>query len=507
VISSETDTPNPIPSEIGMTDQDSDSDQSQLYSLLTIVKNVFSLILSTLVAMGLGFVISWILARKLGDELYGNYVFMLGIAGLIVSLADLGLGRVTIREMAKEKGKAGEYLFTGIIIRLAAYVLVFLVIVGLAFSIEQLNGWEMTAIVIGLTAIILNMSNLLRGPFTSFEKLELDLLTRGAEQGVSLVIVIGLIALGLSLNPLTVGLLVGATAGLVITIYYTLKLTPPSGLIYNTETGKSLLKTGIPMGFSIIIVGFYARYDVLILGILRDTQEVAWFSIAYSFILILALISFSSTNALFPIFSRLSGIHREQQLTLLRDSLRYVLIIAIAVSGGVYITAETVVLTIYGQEYAPAFEALQIMAFSLTFMFPTHLMLTLLYAENRQNWVLSGHFTSGVLLLIFDPLLISRYGIHGAALSNIMVEFTIFCVYIYFTKISIGSIGVDTIVRPMLAGIIAAGVYLVLPLPLILSIMMCGSVYLAALFAVQAIRPKDVSLIKGLVYERFNLGG
>ncbi len=467
--------------------------QTEPVSTLKILKNVSSSLVSLMGALVLGFAVSWLLARSLGDTVYGQYIFLLGIAGILTAFADLGLSQVNTREVARDKAHAGRHAMTSVGLRMTANGVILLVSLVLLWFDEDVRSHEVLAMVVIITMMIMLLSDLLRSTFNGFERLELDLVTRISERAVTLIIIILLAVGGISLDAAVAGIFVGAVIGLIITVVTLVRIPQIRPLTLNVRDFPALFKAGLPIGGSILVVSFYSRYDVLVLGVLRTPSEVAWFSVAYSLVQILVSLSFAASSTLFPVFSRLahSGQYAHHQ-QLFREVLRYTLVIAFATAGVTFVMAAPVISLLYAPSYAPATQALHILSLALIFMFPVHLMINVLFSLNRQRWVLMTHLVSGVMLLFLDPILINWQGVEGAAIANVFIEGTIFVICLVLITRLLGPIAVGTFLRPLGAAASAAAVYVLWPLPDLPRALVAVAVYSFGLIALKAVTAADI---------------
>lgn len=485
-------TPNPGPNDASVSLRSAEP----LFSPFGILKNVGSSLISLLSATLLGFLTSLILARRLDHEVYGLYVLMLGIAGILTALADLGLGQVAVREIARHRARTGSLIGSAMALRMAANAIVLLLAVIFLAVDDQMPGHEPFTLLVILTMIVSLTSDLLRNVFAGHERFELDLVTRLAERLAILTLVV--LVAGMTIEMTVAVVLVGTLIGLSLTLAVTFYLVPFRAFRPSRRESRELLVAGLPLGLSILIVSFYSRYDVIILGALRTHSEVAWFSVAYSLIAIVISLSFAASSALLPVFSRLAHQgHRDTQFGLYRLALRYLLIVALALVGGIVVLAAPVVNAVYGASYAPAGDALQVLAFTLLFILPTHLMLAVLLSLDRQRLVLTSHLLSGLLLLVLDPLLISWMGVLGAAITNVLVEGIILAFCLSMVSRLLGRVSLGLLLRPAGAAIIALIVFLVasgLPDGLRLTLALVG--YAGALFAVRAVTTQDMHQLR-----------
>jgi O-antigen/teichoic acid export membrane protein len=401
--------------------------------------------------------------------------------------------------MAKKKERLGQYLQTAAVLRVGAIVIVSLSVIVINTRIHQLADVRLLAALVLLTAMIANVADLLRSVFLALERMEFDLVTRVAERGVSFLILLIFTSIGLNLTNAVLGLLLGSVIGLVLTAIFVLRLAPVALAKFDSGLVRPLLRAGLPMGGSILLVSFYARYDVIVLGIVKDASHVAQFSVAYSLILIQVSLSFSASSALLPSFSRLSRDDPSLQRTLFKESLRYSAIISVYMAGSILLLARPLILFVYGPEYEATIEVLQILSVSLIFMFPSHLMLNLLIARDNQDTVFYANLISAMLLLVLDPILIGRFGANGAAMSNIVVEGVVFSFYFLLVRGAIRDLSITILLRPSAAGVVSLMIYFLTPFSEVSRLTITGSSLILLLFAFRALKLTDVYRVRRLI--------
>ncbi|MFW5708915.1 MAG: flippase [Chloroflexota bacterium] len=475
---------------------------SSHFSISTVARNVASLLASNLGVTFVGFVISWLMARYLGDELYGKYVFALSVAMLMLSVADLGLQKVATREMAKTPDQSGTLLFTAFVLRSLGYIVMGTVFLTVAPRLSEMEGLQSITILVVVIVTALGLTDVLNSVFIAHERMEFDLLTRVSERVLAVSLVATIIFMGGDLQAIAAVLAVAGAAGVLIAFFNLRRFISVQDLRFSLPTARSLLRNGAPMGLSLLVFAFYSRFDVLLLGMLRSSAEVAWFSIAYTLVLTVSTLATAGSQAFFPVFARLLYQDREQGLSLLKTTLRFGLVTSVVAGGGLFVIAYPLITIVYGAEYQPAGDALSIMAFSLVFMLPTQLMFVLLLSDNRQTWVLYINLTGALLLLFINPILISSMGVEGAALTNVMIEAFVFTLYIFLVRSTLGWVGLDTIVMPLLAGIIGFGLYVLLPFTPVVNLIAGTIAFIAALFLLKIIRRSDIVMLREMIASR-----
>ena len=91
----------------------------------TIAKNTGVLAISNIITSILGFFLLIYIARYLGEVGFGKYSFALAFTGLFAIIASFGMNNYIIRELARNKEQASEYLTNVSVIKLLLSFLAF----------------------------------------------------------------------------------------------------------------------------------------------------------------------------------------------------------------------------------------------------------------------------------------------------------------------------------------------------------------------------------------------
>ena len=90
-----------------------------------IAKNTGVLAISNIITSVLGFFLLIYIARYLGEVGFGKYSFALAFTGLFAIMASFGMNNYIIRELARNKEQASEYLTNVSVIKLLLSFLAF----------------------------------------------------------------------------------------------------------------------------------------------------------------------------------------------------------------------------------------------------------------------------------------------------------------------------------------------------------------------------------------------
>ena len=137
-----------------------------------IAKNTAVLLAATIISKVLGFFYVMYTARYLGEEGFGILSFALAFTGIFGVFSDLGLGSLTVREVARDKSLAKKYLDNISVIKAILVAITFALI---AMVINLLGYPEQTIKVvylISLSVIFNSFTEMFYSIFRAFEKME-----------------------------------------------------------------------------------------------------------------------------------------------------------------------------------------------------------------------------------------------------------------------------------------------------------------------------------------------
>jgi len=383
------------------------------------------------------FVFAMLMLRVLGSENAGHYYYAIAVIGFGEIFTNFGLNLLTTREVAREPGRAGQYLVGTSLVRLALWLVMVPALVGY-LAIERASGAPVgreTAMALSLLAISLlpgNLNTALSSVFQGLERMAIP-------AGVSIVATLVKVSLG-ALALLAGAGFVGLAAVSIVTNLVTLAVlaalawqlgvrpaTPSSDLDLVVMTRQSL-----PLMLNHLLVTVFFRIDVLLLRRLQGAVVVGWYSAAYKWVDALLIIPPAVTMALFPLLSR----HAANDIAALRRTyvlaLRWLITLALPVALATTFAAELLVGVLGGRDFLPhGAVALQIMIWFLPFSFANGLTQYVLIALNRQRWITWSFLLAATFNIVANLLVIPRWSYSGAAAVTIVSEIVLMVPFLW----------------------------------------------------------------------------
>jgi len=453
-------------------------------------------VLTQAISLGLGILI----ARSLGDALYGRYVAAFAFAAVFASFASMGLDKLVTREVARRPEEVAEVLRDSGLVRLLLVVLVWLAMVAASYVLGFGPDQRLLALLAGLNAVIISFTDFLRSVFQAFERMEFDSITRVLERVVSAVFVLLAIWIWPSVLSVVCSLLAGSLVALVPVIVLTGRFAKPKGKPLLSR-GLPLLKMAIPFGVAVTIIGIMTRLDPFLLSLLRSETEVGWYGVALNIVLPFTFLPLAFSLSLFPHLSKqavdLSGyINKASEL-----SLKWILLIAVPIGVALLLFADVIVLTIFGDGFRGAIAPLRILGAGVVLIFANTVMYNILAAIDRQLWIAAILICELALAVILNLVLIPRFGIYGAALAVVgrdLVGLTLFLFALHRS----GALRFPWVImiRPLACGLITLGAMLLLGRFGYGWVLLGGvAVYPAALIATKTVDSADWRLAREIV--------
>jgi len=388
-------------------------------------------------SQGLMFILTVLVARYLGEAGLGQYTFIAAVVFLGNVLTTFGLDTILIREVARRGTASATSLTAALGIQLGLAVL----FIG---GVTLASGWlrdspccaSTKAVglwVYSLSLIPLAFTTTFSASLRAYERMDLilalNLLSAAAQTGGAWLILsaggglIAVLGLLLAVQTLSAGLSGVMCCGWLPGFALDLRVSP--------TLAQHLLRQGIPL---VLVAGFmvvYQRLGVLMLSWLAGDAATGWYAAAGRVTDALKMAHYAFFGAIFPLMSRLvvegrpPGAGRDP--TALEHKLSHISLrfwLGFGLLAGVIITllAGPVVRLVYGQNYAPAVPALQILAWSLVpFAVNTHTFFWLV-SRGKEISALKVSLVSVASTAVLHAMLIPSLGLLGACLATLVGE-------------------------------------------------------------------------------------
>lgn len=359
-----------------------------------------------------------VIIRYLSPYSYGDYVLVLTASMLMGLIADFGLSKLATREVSRDLSSEDEVLGTVLLARFCLAVLCIALLQLVLFGL----GVSATLHAAGLVASLFYFGNALMVSAVAFYvriKQQYEAIIQVGMEAFETTFIIVLVARHASLPwlfvpPTTAAILGGFVAVVLVRRRFRVRFRVAFARL------PYLLKEALPLGPALLISVCYLKLDALMLAILRTPRELGLYGSAYQPIEYTFLAAAVVVNVVFPLvaasyaagdYERFSHLYRRGAEILVT----VMLIVPILLS----LIAVPLVDRVYGSAYRDAAGPLQLLAVALVLMTLNGWQAFVLLGGGQQKVTLFYNLGALVVAAVACTILISAYGMIGAALATL----------------------------------------------------------------------------------------
>ena len=360
-----------------------------------------------------------ILTRRLGIEVYGQYIFITSILVFFDSLADFGTSIMGVREASRKEGEEQVKVWTNTLIsRLIMAGLSLALGIIFIFSWNDFREIRIEAILAWVMILFTSLAGSFGVVWQTRIRMEIKVLIE------VMFPTIFLLCLWIYGGNISLRWIFGTYLfARIITLAWgwwlgrgTIKFK-----LVDKKLISKILKISWPMGVYLLIFSAYDRaVDSLMIQRYLGAREVAWYGLAYKIYGVLIQPAYFLVNGIFPILSK-----KQKQSTsnnIFKTSAIILFLSSVLVIIGVWLMAPMMVSILAGSEFGASVGVLRILIVALLFAYMGHLVGFTLISKEGQKEMLGV----GLIILIFNLIgnlvVIPRHGIMGAAMVTVLTE-------------------------------------------------------------------------------------
>jgi O-antigen/teichoic acid export membrane protein len=448
-----------------------------------------------------------VLARELGTDSFGDFMFALSLTTVLTTAAGFGTDNLLAREVAREPGRVHHFLTNLVAIKLLGTSALVLLAVGIVALAGKPSAAVLAVAIVGAGVAVETITKTWYSVFQAFERMSLISASLIVNRTVTAAIGIAVLLLGGGLIAVSFIYLLGSLLGAAIAIWALRRYV----LVPRREIDRSrwmgLIKAGIPIGIAAFLFSVLLKVDASLLGFLGgedSSEEVGVYAAAFRIVEATMFLSWSFGAAALPWFAR----HGPQVAMPLSHGyeLGVKVITAMFLPLGLTLVffSGGIVELLYGDQYQGAELPLSLLGVTAALYGINHFTATLLTARDQPQRFARAAGVVAVQNVIMNLVLIPEYGADGAAFSAAISGLLLGLLSISQAHAVVGHVRLGRALgAPLVAGLAMSALLLVVspPFPI-------GMVAGAALYAVVAIGferlvyPRDFEILVGILRRR-----
>ena len=409
------------------------------YNLQKIIVNVIWLFFDKILRMGVGLMVSVLVARYLGPEQFGLLNFACAFAAIFGAFASLGLDGIVVRDIVRDSARQYEILSSTFILKLLGGIVAFLVTLKTIHLIRPDAGqtyWLVGIVAVGMI-------------FQSFDVVDLwfqsqvrSKYTVIAKNSVFVVVALVRVVLIHYKAPLIAfawaSLAEIIASSLVLTMFYVRQQANIFVWCPRVNTALRLIRESWPLILSSLAVAIYMRIDQIMLAQMIDNKEVGIYSAALRFSEIWYFIPTVIVSSVMPSLIQGKVESEETYLKRLQQLFSWLVRIAYLIALPMTFLSSQLVTFFYGTDYIGAGNILAIHIWTAVFVFMGVGSTPWTINESTMKYSLFQTITGTLINIGLNFILIPLYGGVGAAIATLIAQiFASFVINAFIPKLRV----------------------------------------------------------------------
>jgi O-antigen/teichoic acid export membrane protein len=400
-----------------------------------------------------------VIARKLGEEQFGDFVFGLSLSTVLLLVAGLGMQEMLGREVARDPRRADDLLWNVVVIKALMMAALLVVIAGVV-AVQGRSLETAAAILIVSAGIGFEyQAGTLYAVFDGRERQQYVAATLIVNRIATAVMGIGAAVAGAGLVTIAVLFTAGSALGLVTAHWLMHRFVLQPSRRVEPSRWAALIRASLPLGILGLLATASFRTSLVFLGLLdAGSADVGEYGAAYRLIDASIFVAASFNAAALAWFSRQDGTGPVPLARGFGMAVKTVLALMLPIGLGLALFAEPVIHTLYGADYAGAVAPLRILGALVVLWGINTTIVTVLVTRNRPDVYTIPALVALVLNVGLSVVLIPESGAEGTAIAAVAGAALLVALAVPRTGRLFGSIAVArTLGAPLGAGAAMAG--------------------------------------------------
>ena len=419
-----------------------------LFDSNRIIRNIFALGSGEIIARFVAFLGVAYIARQLGPVEFGTVAFATALCAYLSVAVSAGFNDIGAREVARRPHEASTIAASVLVLRLLLAVVALAVIGIMAWYLDKppVTKWVVFLTGFSFISLSLDISWVYKGLERNGRVAFALVLAQVLFVGIVLLVVknpgdVVLVPISRFTGEFVAALL------LIVSFFRIGKIKP------DFQRGWRIFKDSGFLAITRVFRALIFTFDIVLIGFLLGEREIGLYAAPYRICFVLLALATVIQISYLPALTRTSTQSAGQIADIAGRSLHLSSAVSMPIVVGGMIIAGPLLNVVFGSEYVEGAAAFRLLILSIGFIFIYSSMHNILVVFNRlklEMWIMA---TAAGLNIGLNLVLISRYGLVGAAFATALVEGLI----VVMGTMAVFRLGVRLDFRPVLRVLMAAG--------------------------------------------------
>ena len=390
-------------------------------------------------AMAFYFLINIIIARIFSVEMFGIWSLLLAILEIVFRFSYFGINLATQISLARDnlQNHMNEIISVGLFWRITISLIISFIFWLSASSIAAfLNKPELTypleisSILIFFMGMVEFLKSIFVGVQINRNRFYIELIEYGGKFSLVVICSLAFISMTAIIWSFIIATSIAVCLGLILLFRFQKPLYRIN--IQRIKTfSHQILSYGFPLFIISIAILLLTELDTVMLGVLSSNEEVGYYGIAKQIAIKLPHIAFTLNLGVMPIFANINNQNRQELQRLFRNLVKGNTIFYGILCLSLILFSPVLIPLVYGKSFTPSVLPMQLLCIYIFLIsFNTFFNEVMDYQGKMKLRAL--YMSSSIILnIIFNYLLIPKYGAVGAACATSLsvIPFIIFNIY------------------------------------------------------------------------------
>ena len=389
-------------------------------SLQAILSNTGWLALDRVVRMGVGVIVTVLVARYLGPHNFGTLSFAQAFVALFGTVTGLGLDLILVREIVKDLSLAGVMLGTAVALRASASLLAMAAAIAIAYAMDPHDRISLIVVSILSLSLALQVLDTLDAFYQSQVQSKLTVWSKNTAFLVMAGWRLVLIHMKAQVWAFAAAQILELTLGAMgMVICYRWMYGGAHRWRFQKRLALDLLRQCWPVILSSMAVMVYMRIDMVMLKAMQGDTAVGLYNAATRISEVWYFIPMAMVSSASPAIIRTRP-NRDLYYRRLQQMFSFLTMFAVIVGSAMALSSHAIVRLLYSTAYQPAGAILAVHIWAGVFVFQGVAQSVWDYAEDMLKLSMYRTVTGAILNVGLNLILIPRLSGMGAAISTVI---------------------------------------------------------------------------------------
>src|SRR5690554_2609025 len=373
-------------------------------------------------SIGVGFLVTVVVARYLGPEDFGVFSYAISVAALFAAAGHMGLSGLVVREIVKNPEERGVVLGTILALKFIGMLVGYFSLLGYAAFYEGFASVEFKVLAIAGAVLLFRPFDIVDFWFQAFVKARYVTIARSTGLLAGSVLKISFVALGLSVFFfVAANLFQAVVVAIALLVMYGLKSELKiSSWTFCWSKAKELFSQGWVIYLGSIFAVIYLKVDQVMLRWFEGSESVGIYAVAAQLSEAWYFVPAAIVASFFPKLIKLREESEAQFNKRLQQLFDLLFILAACVAVIMTLLSEWLIFLFFGDHYAESANILVIHIWAAIFIFMRAAFSKWILIQNALIFSLVTQGLGALVNVVLNYFLIPEFGAQGAAYATLI---------------------------------------------------------------------------------------